>query len=125
MPFRIAIGDCSCDEPLRHDLDRQVCAFLRESIGRWRARLPQELSAFPRESHEELGIDERPAIFGLYRQELDSERVLLVFQVFVHTWRRPTFISAEGVGRMYAEGLIVESDGTIAAAPRELMWQFR
>jgi len=125
MGFRIAIGRCNCQEPHTDSMQAAVCAALVERMSSWRAGLPGSLAALPEESHENSSIDRHVIAFATYKQALTASKTLIVFQALVHTWSRPTFFSLGAVGRIYAEGLVVAADGTIAQALDDQLWAYR
>lgn len=125
MGFRIAIGPCKCQQPYGDGLQAAACEHIDRHLRAWQSRLPADLAAVPSELFEELEIDGQHATFGLHRRSLDAGRTLVVFQVFIDTWSRPTFLSFGRVGRLYAEGILVGADGGVSVAPDEVMWEFR
>jgi len=125
MGFRIAIGQCDCKKPHRDPIQRGACERIEAQLQAWQARLPSDLGAVPAESSEVAEVAGRPATFGIYKHELPDGDTLVIFQAFIRTWSRPTHLSVGAIGRMYTEGLVVTRDGTVQAAPDELMWEFR
>lgn len=125
MSFRIAIGPCKCRQPYGDRLAVAACEQIERHLRAWRSRLPADLAAVPWESFEDFDIEGCFATFGLHKHALDHNRTLIVFQVFVHTWSRPTFLSFRRVGRLYAEGLLIGPDGDVQPASDDLMWDFR
>lgn len=125
MPFRIAIGPCKCQQPYSDELHSAACREIDRHRSAWGQRLPGDLAAVPIESFEPLEISGRAAIFGVHRHALDAGRTLIVFQIFIATWSRPTYFSVGSVGRFYAEGLLVDASGAVTMAPDEVMWGFR
>lgn len=125
MPFRIAIGECKCREPYRDRAEEIACGLITQLIAAWRPRLPEDLRALPREAYDDQIVEGWPLTVGTHCVERDEGGRLVVFQVLVHTWRRPTFLSFSAVGRMYAEGLVVGNRGEVTPAEDEDMWGFR
>lgn len=125
MPFRIAIGECKCREPYRDRAEEIACELISRLIAEWRSRLPYDLRAVPAEVFDEQVVEGWPLTLGTHRVARDEGGDLVVFQVLVHTWRRPTFLSLSAVGRMYAEGLVVSESGDVSSAPDEEMWFYR
>ena len=125
MPFRIAIGECKCREPYRDRAEEIACELISRLIAEWRSRLPYDLRAVPAEAFDEQVVEGWPLTLGTHRVARDEGGDLVVFQVLVHTWRRPTFLSLSAVGRMYAEGLVVSESGEVSSAPDEEMWFYR
>jgi len=94
-------------------------------LANWRLRLPADLAAVPVESFEEQIVDGLHVTFGTYKLTVKVDSTLIVCQALVRTWSRPTFFSLGAVGRIYAEGLVLTSDGKVEPAGDDLMWQFR
>jgi hypothetical protein len=125
MAFRIAIGRCECQPPYRNAVEEQVCKAIQERLANWGSRLPADVAAVPTELFEEQFVGGYRVTFGTYKLELSAAEKLVVCQALVHTWSRPTFLSIGAVGRMYAEGLLLTSEGRVETAPDDLIWQFR
>ena len=125
MAFRIAIGRCDCQPPYRNAVEEHVCKAIQERLANWRSRLPADVAAVPTELFEEHFVDGHRVTFGTYKLELSAAEMLVVCQALVHTWSRPTFLSIGAVGRMYAEGLLLTSEGRVETAPDDLIWQSR
>jgi hypothetical protein len=125
LGFRIAIGRCDCATPYRDSIQAKVCEAIRVQLETWLHRLPGDLDGLPDEAYEDVRLEGDSVTFGTYRHAVASGETLVVFQAFVRTWAKPTFLGPSGVGRMYAEGLLVSEAGTVRRAPDELMWPFR
>jgi hypothetical protein len=125
MPFRIAIGTCSCQPPYADKIQAAVCSAVAALLQDWRVRFPADLGEFPAEWTENRDVEGYRVTFRTEKRALPSGQTLAVFQALVHTWSRPTFLSTAAVGRLYAEGLLVSEDGTVLRAPDEVMWEFR
>ena len=106
-------------------MEEFVCKAIHERLTVGRSRLPTDVGAVPTESFEEELVNGHRVTFATYKLAIREGETLVVFQALIHTWRRPTFLSLGAVGRMYAEGLLIRNDGTVEAAPDDLMWQFR
>ena len=125
MAFRIAIGRCDCQRPYRSAVEERVCDTIHERLANWRSRLPADVAAVPTESFEEQIVEGYHVTFGTYKLGASAGGTLIVCQALLHTWSGPTFLSIGAVGRMYAEGLLVTSDGNVESASDDLLWQFR
>ena len=123
--FRLAFGRCSCGQPQSDPLRRAICDELLARLGMLRTRLSDAGFLLPAYADEVQSIRGREVRFETIREDVSDQKVLIVVRAFVHSWRRPTWVSLSGVGHMFAEGLLVESDGQVADAPDELMWDFR
>lgn len=109
LGFRMAIGRCNCAKPYRDALQAKACEAINLRLDIWQCRLPADLAAVPTETHEETLVEGHHITFGTYKHILKTGGTLVVFQALIHTWARPTFFSLGAVGRIYAEGLVVES----------------
>jgi hypothetical protein len=118
-------GTCDCSLPPRDDIHRLACELIKSHIAEWTPRLPADLSAFPKQLVEERAIAGHRALFGLQRVALEAGGELIVFQVFVYTWKAPSLVSIRRVGRTYADGLLISPEGSVLPAPREIMSAFR
>jgi hypothetical protein len=125
MGFRVVIGPCECAEPFRDRIQAAACEQIQAHLRAWKARLPADLAAVPSELFEPFEIEGNHATFGLHKHAFEDGSTLIVFDVFVDTWRRPTVLSLGRVGRLYAEGIVVRPDGAVTTAPDEVMWEFR
>ena len=84
-----------------------------------------DVAAVPTELFEEQIVEGRRVTFATYKLGDRGAGTLVVRQALIHTWSRPTYLSIGAVGRLYAEGLLLTSDGNVEAASDDLMWQFR
>ena len=125
MSFRIAIGQCSCARPYKDEIQEWACTWIEAHLVEWRSRLPGDLRSFPEEAFDHQIVDGHHVSLGMYRHSFEDGTVAVVLQVFVHTWRRPTFFAFGRVGRIYAEGLLIAPGGDVQRAPDETMWNFR
>lgn len=125
MSFRIAIGQCNCKKPFADDIQEFACGAIEAQLQAWRARLPADLASIPKEAFESREVNGHVVTLGIHRDTRDDGTSLVVFQVFVHTWKKPTFLSLGRVGRVYAEGLLVSAEGAVDLAPDQMLWEFR
>jgi hypothetical protein len=125
LGFRIAIGRCNCAKPYRDRIQAKACEAIDARLQSWSSRLPADLAAVPVEAFEEMLLEGDSVTFGTHKHALESGDTLVVFQALVRTWAKPTFLGPTGVGRMYAEGLVVSPTGAVQRAPDEMMWPFR
>jgi hypothetical protein len=123
--FRLAFGRCSCREPQSDQLRRAICDELLARLGILRKRLSNACFQLPAYADEVQTIQGREVRFETIHEDLPDQNMLVVVRAFVHSWRRPTWVSLSGVGHMFAEGLLVKSNGQVADAPDEVMWDFR
>lgn len=125
MGLRLAIGQCNCRRPYSDDIQRYACDAIEAHLDAWRPRLPADLGSIPRQAFETREVDGHTLIVAVHRDAREDGACLVVCQVFVHTWNKPTFLTIGRVGRIYAEGLLLLPDGTVQPAPDDMLWEFR
>ena len=125
MPFRIGIGSCTCRSGPRVPGDAEACQWIATQLNEWRSRLPGDLDAVPADHELALPTEGCPVTCGVHKHSLASGGTLVVWNAFVHTWSRPTYLSFGAIGRLFAEGLLVTEFGEVKEPPDELMWEFR
>ena len=90
-----------------------------------RALSAEQLRTLPSESTELEWLERKRVFINTFREPLENSVVLVVVQGFLPTWWLPTYISAEGVGHIFAEGVVVTPDGGVNTASDEYLWEFR
>jgi hypothetical protein len=123
--FRIALGRASCRTSTSNPTLTAICRHLLSELERLKAIQIEKLRQLPEEKHEEQDVGGVSASYTTYRANLPDGRLLIVMQAFIRTLAWPTYISFAGVGRMYAEGFVVDQDGKIIDAPDHLLWEYR
>lgn len=124
---RIAIGSGRCADGARSgDASvRELCARLTERIAALRTQPAARLRELAPVNVEREKLGEREAVLITYRDELAGGSFLVAVQGFVPSWRFPKYFGGAGIGHMYAEGLVVSSEGVVSLANEQLLWQFR
>ncbi len=125
MAFRIALGPCRCTAPYHDAIDTLACETIGARLAEWEHRLPADLGAVPAEHYEAELLDGHRVTLSTSKHSLAQGNTLVVIAVLVHTWSRPTYLSFGAVGRFYAEGLLVRTEGSVESAPDDVMGAFR
>ena len=123
--FRVAIGPCSCAKIALDSPDGPICQELLRRLATLRSGAASDLAALPQYSEVDSPIGGRSVQFQTIRESLVDGEFLVILRAMFRTWRRPNWISLGCIGRMYAHGLIVRSNGMVEDAPDEHMWEFR
>lgn len=123
--FRISLGAASCDGyERRSGVERDVCERLITQLETLQRLSVDQLSSLPNERTETIHVEDKQILMTIYKTSLSSGELLLVVQTFLSTWWLPTFFSANGVGKIFVEGIVVQ-DGKIRRATNQELWAFR
>ena len=126
MTFRIGLGSSSCRQrELPDPFLSEVCRELLRRLDAIALRVASELETIPIEWHEEATVRGRSVSFSLHKKILDSGDTLVVMQSFAPSWRWPTYFSVKAIGHVFAEGLLVSSQGNVRSAEDKLLWAYR
>ncbi len=127
MGFRLAFGDGRCSSGATStDQDvRDLCARIVARREALRSRPSEHLRSLPELQTERERVNSRLVVLSTYADPVPSGELLLVVQGFLPTWRFPKYIGVTRIGRMYAEGLVVATDGSGRDAEDDYMWGHR
>jgi hypothetical protein len=123
--LRVALGRCTCTEPQPDTRRQAVCRTLTERLNVLRAKGSTELERLPSYSEVTETIEGRLVKFETIRESYPGAYAIVVVRAFFHTWSRPTWRSFSGVGHMFADGFVVQHDGTKQAVEEKDMRDFR
>jgi hypothetical protein len=114
MAIRIAIGSGQCASGLksRNKTLRKLCGRVLDRLDGLRALSAEQLRDLP-ESTELEWLEQKRVLINIFRESQQDSVVLVVVQGFFPTWWLPTYISADGVGHIFAEGVVVTPDGRV------------
>ena len=123
--FRISLGSASCDGFERRPRDERVlCEYLLVKLQWLRSLSPTQLEQLREEEFEDYLIDGKRALISVYREKIDAG-LLLVVQGFLPTWKFPTYFSISRVGKVFVEGLLLNSDGHLVRATSDDLLRYR
>ncbi|MDH3967449.1 MAG: hypothetical protein OEU56_10570, partial [Rhodospirillales bacterium] len=120
--FRVAFGNCSARGPnlWKSPLAKEVSAAVLARLEDLRSLSSENLLKLPPELCERESIFDKSVEF-LTIHEAQEGLHLVVVTAFVRTLKFPTYIGSLGIGHLVAEGLAVESSGSVRDATREEM----
>ncbi len=125
MSFRISFGIASCrNHQTAKEPIRSICARVLERLEELKLLRHEQLNAF---ADEDLGTERvrgEGFLLTIYRQKLEGGKILIVVQSFYPTLWFPNFISFDLIGKVYAEGFVVEPTGAFTEAPRQLILRY-
>ncbi|WP_374028359.1 hypothetical protein ACES2J_08645 [Bdellovibrio bacteriovorus] len=124
--FRLALGSASCrDNKSKDPQVQEVCRILLEKLEALKSSDPIFLKSFPLDHSEIMEINGREVLMTVFHDRLPKEESLLVIQAYYSTWKFPNFISLGGVGKVFAEGFLLNKTGEVKEAPESLLWDYR
>ena len=123
--FRVAIGRCSCSEVQPDVMRRTVCDELMRRLNELRESGAGHIAKLPAYSEATEMLEGRPVRFETICEPYPNAEAIVVVRAFFKAWSRPTWVSFKGVGHMFANGLIVRTDGAIELAPDSALWEYR
>ena len=123
--LRLAFGRCSCRERQADPTSQAVCDALMQRLNTLQAKPEESLAEIPEYSEEVVSVLGRFVIFQTYRIPHYEGESMVIVRAFFRTWRRPTWISFQRIGRHFSEAFLVKRDGTRVTAPDDDMWEFR
>lgn len=118
-------GSCASGAKSRDARVRELCGRIKARVAALRIRPAEHLRLLPESSTEKERIDGRLIILNTYADPTPSGELIVVVQGFLPTWRFPNYIGIAGIGRMYAEGLVVSPQGGVRDAEGQDMWGYR
>ena len=125
LKHRISFGDLSCrkynkNKGLGYDICSEIMARLKqlENLGY------SQLEKFKPESSEVIYIKKKKLIITTYKEQLLNKELLIATQGFLPTLIFPNYISFNGIGKMFADGLIINSNEEKTIAPIESLLKY-
>jgi hypothetical protein len=123
--FRIAFGVASCkDNTSKNPLVKDICKLVAEKLEILRALSYEQARIFDQEETEFYNLGGKEALLTIYKETVDED-IFIVVQVFQPTWFFPNYISTNGIGKLYAEGLVYRKNGQVESASDSDLWSFR
>lgn len=89
-------------------------------------QLPVEtLRGLPSTSEEKKIVAKKTLIIRTYNTSIEGGAALVIVQAFLPTLFCPTYFSTSGVGKIFAEALLITPAGDVKDAQDELLWEYR
>jgi hypothetical protein len=123
--LRIALGRCSCTDAQPDPTRQAICRELMSQLNQLRSKPASELEQLPPYAESEQVIAGRKVTFETIVEPFPDAKLIIVKRAFSRSLSRPNWISFQGIGHMFADGFVVQDDGSIQDAPDEWMWDFR
>ena len=124
--FRIAIGRASCANYSGNDQNiLEVCKLVSEKLTYLRSLQYSQLEKWMELTSETVQISEKEVVMTVFSQKNEKAKLLVVVQAFYPTLKFPNYFSFSFVGKLYAEGFVVEPTGSIRDATDGDLWDFR
>lgn len=124
--LRIALGNASCkdckDKSEQYILVCENLIFRLENASKLSFL---QLSSFSEQTIEHVLLGEKEVSFTTYKEQIDSQNILIVVQGFFHTLKFPNYFSFGGIGRIFVEGIVINSENKVTNAPEQLLWKYK
>lgn len=126
MGFRISFGQAACNiSDTMPTPERKVCEHLLFKLDNLKSLSFPQLSLFPEVENEKREIEGKIAAFSTYKEVISEDKILVVVQAYYPTWRFPNHFSLNGVGKIFAEALVVTSSGQLEKPADSLLYKYR
>ena len=126
MSYRIAFGPMNCEIINPHDkIGQKIKEIIENKINLFKATDFNLLINFSEYSYLDYKVENKLVEVSFFREILDSENVLLVVRASYRSINLPNYICWGFIGRVYAEGLIVNSKNESKKPDETLLWQFK
>lgn len=124
--FRIALGSASCRTYAGNDPNiREVCKLLIERLSFLQGLQYSHLQRWAESESEIHDINGKNITLNSYIQNNEDGSVLVVVQAFYPTFKYPNYLSRSFVGKVFAEGSVIDKEGNIHSAMDEDLWSYR
>jgi len=123
--FRLSIGRGKCrDVPQGETLQSQVCHAVNTRIDAILLSGSSSHLSYS-EGREEVLIQGKAVTITTSLVALEGAGNLVVVQAFYMTLFLPTFFAVGRIGKIFAEGVVIEPSGKRVLAPDDLLWAYR
>lgn len=124
--FRISFGVASCKNYKNScEIETKICREIINKIEKLKLLNIEQLLNFKDEEIEVKKIDKKKITFTLYKSPHPNEKAIIVTQAFYTTWLSPNYISFTNIGKIFAEGIVITTDGTMRDATDNELWDYR
>lgn len=126
MPLRIAIGSASCETINPHDkIGQRIKELILNKIEFFKGKDFEFLHNFSDYTTVEYNIENKLVELAFFKEVIDNENLLFVVRAAYRTINFPTYICWGFIGRVYAEGIIINSKNESKKADDSLLWEFK
>lgn len=123
--FRISFGIASCRLKNYSAEEEIVCKKILSKIENFKSLSYQQIKGHATEEMDVINVGNKKVSVISYVEKLECDMLLVVIQAFYPTIWKPNFISFSGIGKIFAEGLLYQSNGIVKEAAQELLWKYR
>ncbi len=124
--FRIAFGTASCQTYSGNNSNiKEVCKLVLQKIAYLKSLQFSQLLNW-KNSETDIGkIAGKEVLLTAYQQKNEKGELLIIVQAFYPTLKFPNYFSFSFIGKVFANGFIVDSAGSIRDATDSDLWSFR
>lgn len=123
--FRISFGVASCRLKNYSKEEEIICKRILSKIENLKLLSYQQVKDHTIEETDVISAGNKKVSVITYVERLENDTLLVVIQAFYPTLWKPNFVSFSGIGKIFAEGLLYQSNGTVTEAAQELLWKYR
>ena len=124
--FRISFGTASCQTYSGSDSNiKKVCKLVLEKIVYLKSLQFSQLSNWKNSETDVGNVDGKEVLLTAYQQKNEKDEFLIIVQAFYPTFKFPNYFSFSFIGKVFANGFIVDSAGSIRDATDDDLWSFR
>lgn len=126
ISLRISVGSASCKSYSGNDPSLlAICSAVSGKIQYLKSQNRDQLDRWRETEMGELIIGDKIGMIIVYKTSISEEKDVIVVQGFLPTWRSPNYFSLGRVGRIFAEGFYVDTDGRIEDVEEDDLWSYR
>lgn len=123
--MRISFGVSSCKNYRgKNETIKLICEKINAKIDYVKSLSYGQLSSFSESESEILHFDGNEFVLTTYKDRINENKVLIVVQGFYRTLSFPNYISTKGIGKMFAEGVVIDSNEDKEDAPYNILLQY-
>lgn len=123
---RVSFGDLSCRNKCerKQGLNYDICREIMNMIEALKGLSHEDLHKLKPESSKVILLKDKELILTTYKENLAAGEMLIIVQGFLPTLSFPNYFSTNGIGRMFADGLLVSSNGVKDFAPIRMLFDY-
>ena len=103
---------------------KELCAKIAFKLDCLKLLSFDQLDKFSDQEPEVININGEGCFLTVYTKKSSKSEILIVVQGFYHTWLFPNYFSSNGIGKMFADGFIIKSNGEKLDCPMNMLFSY-